>query len=113
MFKLDKEGKQILARELAKKVSHYDIRKALQDAITLILKEEDIKKLLPNAIEKATKDIARWKLVRENIYYGIQLEKINSKIDDNNKTFEQVIKEVLEYKDIMKHLKEQEKLLKT
>lgn len=112
MFKLDREGKELLVKELAKKISHYDVRRALENSIVLILKEDDIKDLLPKAIEKASKDIAKWKLARENVYYGVQLEKINSKVDSMIESFNKVMKEAQEYKDIMKHLKEQTELLK-
>lgn len=94
MITLDKEGKELVARHLANKIGTWQIKESLKQVCEEKLKESDIKEVLPKACEKAIKDIAKWKLTRENVYYGIKLEKLESEHKALKEDFKVVVKEL-------------------
>ena len=93
-------------------IDRHEIREALVKAICIEIKEYDLEKWLRKASEKSIKDIARWKLLQDFIQCRQEQESMVREFEVMKQSFDKVIEEVHQYKDIMQHLRQQEELLK-
>lgn len=102
-IKLDSLEKDELIELLSKKISKKEILWAMKEAIINKTSEETFNKYIEKACEKAIKDIANWKITRENVYYGIQIEKLQKQLDS---VLEQLPRYTNELEKVTKYFKE-------
>ncbi len=93
-------------------LDRHEIREALVKAIGLELKEVDLERYITKASEKAIKDIARWKLLQDYISIRKDNDDMIRQFTNMKDSYDKVMDEIHEFKDILKHLREQYELLK-
>jgi len=102
-IKLDNLEKKELIELISKKFTKKEVMWALKESVIKNTDEKIFNKYIEKASEKAIKDIANWKIVRENVYYGIQIEKLQNQLDE---VLKQLPKYVSELKKVTKYFEE-------
>ena len=102
-IKLDSLEKQELIEMISKKITKKEIMWAMKEAVIKNTSKEVFDKYIKKACEKAIKDVANWKIARENVYYGIQIEKMQKQLDS---VLDQIPKYMDELKKVTKYFEE-------